>query len=114
MYLYLTIFILLLVITILFIKQKSIKEHFGLSRKNPKYKKLKHINNVKGGTNWNYRNKTLTYNPYFKPNKTLKSMIAEMAHDALNDKLKKAPSLIDMRPIKKILRYVRLPPIIKL
>ena len=114
MYLYLTIFILLLVITIFYLKQSSIKEHFGLGRKNPKYNKLKQINNVKGGANWNYRNKTLTYNPYFKPNKTLKSMIAEMAHDALNDKLKKAPSLIDMRPIKKILRYVRLPPIIKL
>tara|TARA_B100001964_G_C14057623_1_gene519908 strand:- start:488 stop:832 length:345 start_codon:yes stop_codon:yes gene_type:complete len=114
MYLYLNIFILLLIITIFYLKQKSIKEHFGLGRRNPTYKKLKHINNVKGGPNWNYRNKTLTYNPYFKPNRTLKSMIAEMAHDALNDKLKKAPSLIDMRAINKVLRYVRLPPIIKL
>ena len=75
MYLYLNIFILLLIIIIFYLKQKSIKEHFGLGRRNPTYKKLKHINNVKGGPNWNYRNKTLTYNPYFKPNRTLKSMI---------------------------------------
>jgi hypothetical protein len=114
MCLYITIFILLLFITIFYLKQKSIKEHFGLGRRNPTYKKLKHINNVKGGPNWNYRNKTLTYNPYFKPNKTLKRMIAEMSHDALNDKLKKAPSLIDIHAINKVLRYVRLPPIIKL
>ena len=114
MYLYLTIFILLLVITILFFKKKSIKEHFGIGRKNPTYKKLKHINNVKGGPNWNYRNKTLTYNPYFKKNKTLKSMIAEIANDALNDKLKKAPLLIDMSAIDKIVNNIRLPPIINL
>ena len=114
MYLYLTIFILLLVITILFIKQKSIKEHFGLGRKNPIYRKLKHINNVKGGPNWNFRNTTLTYNPYFKKNRTLKSMIAEMANDALNDKLKKGPSLIDMSAIDKVINNIRLPPIINL
>ena len=110
MYLY----IFILIILIFFIKNISIKEHFGLGRKMDKYNKLKHINNVKPGPNWNYRNKTLTYNPYFKKNKTLKSMIAEMCHDALNNKLKKGHSLIDMNPINKVRNNIRIAPKINL
>ena len=51
---------------------------------------------------------------YFKENKTLKNMIAEMAHDTLNNKLKKGPTLVDMKPITKLINKIRISPIINL
>tara|TARA_Y100001970_G_scaffold178935_1_gene217797 strand:+ start:429 stop:767 length:339 start_codon:yes stop_codon:yes gene_type:complete len=111
---YLYIFILILVIIIFYIKKYSLREHFELKNKKAVYRKLKSINNIKPGPNWNYRNKTLTYNPYFKENKTLKNMIAEMAHDTLNNKLKKGPTLVDMKPITKLINKIRISPIINL
>ena len=109
MYLYIFIFI---IVVILYIKHISIKEYFQGD------KKITHINNVKAGPNWNYKNKTLTYNPYFKENKSLKSMIGEMCHDALNDELKKAPTLISFKSLNELNRvlknlYVKLPSFIK-
>ena len=41
--------------------------------------------------------------PYFHRKKTLKHMISEMANDALLDKLKKGPTLINMGGIYTIL-----------
>tara|TARA_Y100001970_G_C14054418_1_gene760739 strand:- start:771 stop:1031 length:261 start_codon:yes stop_codon:yes gene_type:complete len=41
-------------------------------------------------------------NPYYKENKGLKYMIAEMANDALHNKLKKAPTLIDISSLDEV------------
>ena len=93
--------------------KESFKNYKKPLRYEYKHRKLNEINGVKGGPNWAYRNKTLTYNPYFSPNKSLKHMIAHMSHDALNGKLKDGPTLIDLGFLKKIkLPHIRLPPII--
>ena len=78
-----------------------------------KHRKLNEINGVKKGPNWGYQNKTLAYSPYYKPNKSLKSMIAHMSHDFLNGKLKGGPTLINMDAFKKFKKLnVRFPPFI--
>ena len=78
-----------------------------------KHRKLKDINGVKSGPNWPYKNKTLAFNPYYNPKKTLKQMFAHMAYDTLHGQFKEGPTLIDLSCIKNIkIPKIRLPPII--
>ena len=75
----------ILIIGWLLSKQSSLKESFRSNKKKRSHRRKKFLN------------------PYFHGKKTLKHMISEMANDALLDKLKKGPTLINMGGIYTIL-----------
>lgn len=114
--------IVVLFIGLIYLKRNNmskVKEHFKNKSKKTKckykykHRKLKNINGVKGGPNWAYRNKTLAFNPYYNPKKTLKQMFAHMAYDSLRGQFKEGPTLIDLSCLKNIkIPKIRIPPII--